>query len=92
MPQGTLFITILTPRAKAVRANLTAREFICCQPEALSPLKVAVASNVPVLFQRFPTCVPVIRKDRQDSTTGHVDWRQTGHRVALPKKFCAQDK
>jgi hypothetical protein len=32
----------------------------CCQPDAVSPLKVAVASRVPVLDHRFPTWVPVL--------------------------------
>ena len=31
----------------------------CCQPVAVSPLKVAVASSVPALDQRWPTWVPV---------------------------------
>jgi hypothetical protein len=31
----------------------------CCQPEALSPEKVADASSVPLLVHRSPTCVPV---------------------------------
>ena len=35
-------------------------KFTCCQPEALSPVKVALASSAPVLLQRFPTCVPVL--------------------------------
>ena len=32
----------------------------CCQPLAVSPVKVAVASKVPVLVQRWPTWVPVL--------------------------------
>ncbi len=32
----------------------------CCHPEALSPLNVTVASFVPVLDHRLPTCVPVL--------------------------------
>ena len=32
----------------------------CCQPEAVSFVNVAVASSVPVLDQRLPTCVPVL--------------------------------
>lgn len=32
----------------------------CCQPDAVSPLKVAVASFVPALLHRLPTCVPVL--------------------------------
>ena len=32
----------------------------CCQPEAVSLVKVAEASSVPVLLQRLPTCVPVL--------------------------------
>jgi len=35
-------------------------KFTCCQPEALSPVNVAVASRAPVLLQRLPTCVPVL--------------------------------
>jgi hypothetical protein len=31
----------------------------CCQPVAVSPVNVALASSVPVLVQRWPTCVPV---------------------------------
>ena len=31
-----------------------------CQPEAVSPVKVAVARRVPVLLQRWPTWVPVL--------------------------------
>ena len=33
---------------------------ICCQPEAVSFVKVTVASLVPVLDHRLPTCVPVL--------------------------------
>ena len=32
----------------------------CCQPEAVSLVKVAGASSVPVLVQRLPTWVPVL--------------------------------
>ena len=32
----------------------------CCQPEAVSPLKVAVARSVPVLDQRLPIWTPVL--------------------------------
>jgi hypothetical protein len=32
----------------------------CCQPEAVSPVKVAEASSVPVLVHRLPTWVPVL--------------------------------
>ena len=32
----------------------------CCQPEAVSPVKVAVASWVPVRLHRWPTWVPVL--------------------------------
>ena len=32
----------------------------CCQPVAVSLVKVAVASRVPVLVQRWPTWVPVL--------------------------------
>ena len=32
----------------------------CCQPEAVSPVKVTLARSVPVLVQRFPTWVPVL--------------------------------
>ena len=32
----------------------------CCQPEAVSPLNVAVASFVPVADHRFPMWVPVL--------------------------------
>ena len=31
----------------------------CCQPLALSLVKVPVASSVPVFDHRFPMCVPV---------------------------------
>ena len=31
----------------------------CCQPEAVSLVKVTCARNVPVLLHRLPTCVPV---------------------------------
>jgi hypothetical protein len=31
----------------------------CCQPEAVSPVKVACANSVPPLLQSLPTCVPV---------------------------------
>ena len=34
----------------------------CCQPEAVSPVNVAVASCVPVADQRFPMCVPVLAR------------------------------
>jgi hypothetical protein len=30
-----------------------------CQPEAVSPVKVACASRVPSAVQRLPVCVPV---------------------------------
>src|SRR6185503_7689403 len=30
-----------------------------CQPDVVSPLKVAVPRSVPVLVHRWPTCVPV---------------------------------
>ena len=32
----------------------------CCQPVAVSPVKVAVASSVPVPVHRCPTWVPVL--------------------------------
>ena len=32
----------------------------CCQPEAVSPVKVAVANLVPALVQRLATWVPVL--------------------------------
>lgn len=32
----------------------------CCHPEAVSAVKVAEASFVPLLFHRLPTCVPVL--------------------------------
>ena len=32
----------------------------CCQPDAVSPLKVAVASLVPVLLHSVPVWVPVL--------------------------------
>jgi hypothetical protein len=35
-------------------------KFTCCQPVAVSPVKVAVANRVPVLLQRCPICVPVL--------------------------------
>ena len=35
-------------------------KFTCCHPEALSPVKTALASRVPLLVHRFPTCVPVL--------------------------------
>ncbi len=40
---------------------LTALENVtCCQPEAVSLVKVAEASSVPVELQRLPMCVPVL--------------------------------
>jgi hypothetical protein len=33
----------------------------CCQPEAVSPVNVALARRVPVLLQRLPVWVPVLR-------------------------------
>jgi hypothetical protein len=38
-------------------------KFSCCQPVALSPLKVPVASRVPLLVHRLPTCEPVLAVD-----------------------------
>ena len=38
----------------------TGAKLTCCQPEAVSPVKVAVARRVPVLLQRLPTWVPVL--------------------------------
>jgi hypothetical protein len=35
-------------------------KFACCQPDAVSPLKVTVPRFVPVLVQRVPICVPVL--------------------------------
>jgi hypothetical protein len=35
-------------------------KFTCCQPEALSPIKVALARSVPKPFHRLPTCMPVL--------------------------------
>jgi hypothetical protein len=35
-------------------------KFTCCQPVAVSPVKVALASNVPVLLQRCPVWIPVL--------------------------------
>ena len=35
----------------------------CCQPLAVSFVKVAVASRVPELVHRFPMCVPVFADD-----------------------------
>ena len=32
----------------------------CCQPDGVSPAKVAVANRVPVLVHRLPMCVPVL--------------------------------
>ena len=32
----------------------------CCQPEAVSPVNVAVVSSVPLLVQRLATWVPVL--------------------------------
>ncbi len=32
----------------------------CCQPEALSPVKVADAKSVPLALHRLPMCVPVL--------------------------------
>ena len=32
----------------------------CCQPEAVSPVNVAVPRSAPVPVQRCPTCVPVL--------------------------------
>ena len=36
---------------------------ICCQPDALSPENVPVASSVPLVVHRLPTCVPVLAAD-----------------------------
>jgi hypothetical protein len=38
-------------------------KFACCHPDAVSFVKVVVASNVPVLDQRFPTWVSVLASD-----------------------------
>lgn len=39
---------------------LTAGEKLaCCHPEAVSPVKVTVASSAPVADQRWPMWVPV---------------------------------
>jgi hypothetical protein len=35
-------------------------KFTCCQPEAVSPVKVALANSVPEPFHKLPTCVPVL--------------------------------
>ena len=35
-------------------------KFTCCQPEADSPVKVALASSWPVEVHRLPMCVPVL--------------------------------
>ncbi len=35
----------------------------CCQPVAVSPVKVACASSVPLALQRLPTWVPVLAAD-----------------------------
>ena len=35
----------------------------CCQPVAVSPVKVTVARRVPVLVQRVPVWVPVLAAD-----------------------------
>ncbi len=35
-------------------------KFTCCQPEALSPVKVALARSVPRPFHKLPICVPVL--------------------------------
>src|SRR5579862_8620224 len=32
----------------------------CCQPEAVSPVKVTVPKRVPLVVQRSPICVPVL--------------------------------
>ena len=34
-------------------------KFTCCHPVAVSSVKVACASNWPLLVHRLPTCVPV---------------------------------
>ncbi len=34
-------------------------KFTCCQPDAVSLVNVAVASNCPVEVQSSPVCVPV---------------------------------
>jgi hypothetical protein len=34
-------------------------KFTCCQPDELSPAKVALASSCPDVVHKFPTCVPV---------------------------------
>jgi hypothetical protein len=33
-------------------------KFTCCQPDAVSFVKVAVASNAPLFVHKFPTWVP----------------------------------
>ena len=38
-------------------------KFTRCHPEEVSPVKVAVASNCPVLVHKFPTCEPVLAAD-----------------------------
>src|SRR4051812_7418901 len=40
----------------------------CCQPVALSLVKVADASFVPLEFHRLPTCVPVLAVDLKKRT------------------------
>ena len=35
-------------------------KFTCCQPDADSPVKVALASSWPVAVHRLPMCVPVL--------------------------------
>jgi hypothetical protein len=32
----------------------------CCQPEAVSLVKVAVASRAPAVIHRLPMCVPML--------------------------------
>ena len=35
-------------------------KFACCQPEAVSPVKVTLAKSAPELLHKWPTWVPVL--------------------------------
>src|SRR6185503_5917160 len=60
-----------------------------CQPDVVSPLKVAVPRSVPVLVHRWPTCVPVFdvplwnRMALMKPLTLARSRRTDGHRNAL---------
>ena len=61
---GTPSVTstsISTPNGRTMSAASWGSRFLaCCQPEAYSPVKVTVASWVPLLDHSLPTWVPVL--------------------------------